>query len=216
MNDCVSPVQFPLLNVQVAPGAVQLKMQRLRPPLLLPCQIRRLPTSSASLVPPRVPVPLNVRFALLTLLNGIKFPALPQMTAVTTTLEPLPPAVTCDGISVFIAVRILVAAVAEVVPTDTSPGLTRDATQVNVCVPTTNCWPAVPRVDTVIVPCACVQDVPIGSTWPEKPSPPKPICHCTGPVGVPGKLTELGPLSCAPPTAIGDAELAKLTLMSPE
>jgi hypothetical protein len=51
------------------------------------------------------------------------------------------------------------------------------ATQVNVCVPTTNCWPAVPKVDTVIVPCACVHDVPIGSICPEKPSPPNPICH---------------------------------------
>src|SRR5439155_25461234 len=70
MNDCRSPVQFPLLLVQVAPGAVQLITQRLRPPLLLPCQTRRLPTSSPSLVPPRVPEPLNVRFALLILLNG--------------------------------------------------------------------------------------------------------------------------------------------------
>src|SRR5438876_6519544 len=125
MNDCVSPVQAPLLLVQVAPGAVQLKMHRLRPPLLLPSQTRRLPTSSPSLVPPRVPEPLNVRFALLTFENGIKFPAAPHGTAVTTTLEPLPPAVTCDGMSAFIAVRILVAAVPEVVPTETSPGLAR-------------------------------------------------------------------------------------------
>src|SRR5437870_7688419 len=107
-------------------------MHRLRPPLLLPSQTRRLPTSSPSLVPPRVPEPLKVRFALLTLANGIKFPALPQATAVTTTLEPLPPAVTCDGMSVFIAARILVAAVVELVPTETSPGLARVVTQVNV------------------------------------------------------------------------------------
>src|SRR4051812_3852495 len=139
MNDCRPLVQLPLLLVQVAPGAVQLKIQRLRPPLLLPCQTRRLPTSSPSLVPPRVPEPLKVMFALLTLENGIKFPALPQTTAVTTTLEPAPPAVTCDGMSRFIAVRIIVAAVAEVVPIETSPGLTRVATQVNVCVPTRNC-----------------------------------------------------------------------------
>jgi hypothetical protein len=79
-----------------------------------------------------VPVPLKVRFALLTFENGIKFPALPQTTAVTTTLDPAPPAVTCDGMSVFIAVRMLVAALVELVPTDTSPGLSRDATQVNV------------------------------------------------------------------------------------
>jgi hypothetical protein len=86
-----------------------------------------------------VPEPLKVRFALLILLNGIKFPALPQITAVTTTLDPAPPAVTCDGISVFIAVRILVAAVAEVVPTETSPALARVVTHVNVWVPTRNC-----------------------------------------------------------------------------
>src|SRR5438874_13417491 len=139
MNDCVSPVQAPLLLVQVAPGAVQLITQRLRPPLLLPSQTRRLPTSSPSLVPPRVPEPLNVMFALLILLNGIKFPALPQTTAVTTTLEAVPPAVTCDGMSAFTAARMLVAALVELVPTETSPGLTRVATQVNVCVPTTNC-----------------------------------------------------------------------------
>src|SRR5262245_44095098 len=144
MNDCRSPVQLPLLDVHVAPPAVQLNTQRLRPPLLLPCQTRRLPTSSPSLVPPRVPEPLKVRFALLTFEKRIKFPALPQTTAVTTTLEPAPPAVTCDGMSAFIAVRILVAAVVELVPMETSPGLTRVATQVNVCVPTTNCWPAVP------------------------------------------------------------------------
>ena len=81
MKDCKSPVQGPLLDVHVAPGAVQLKTQRLRPPLLLPCQTRRLPTSSPSLVAPRVPEPLKVRFALLILENGIKFPALPQTTA---------------------------------------------------------------------------------------------------------------------------------------
>src|SRR5690242_16471964 len=41
MNDCRSPVQLPLLDVHAAPGAVQLIMHRLRPPLLLPCQTRR-------------------------------------------------------------------------------------------------------------------------------------------------------------------------------
>src|SRR5213080_1904525 len=61
MNDCVSVVHAPLLLVQVAPGAVQLTVQRLRPPLLFPSQTRRLPTSSPSLVPPRVPEPLKVR-----------------------------------------------------------------------------------------------------------------------------------------------------------
>src|SRR6266508_5971647 len=110
-------------------------MQRLSPPLLLPSQTRRLPTSSPGLVPPRVPEPLNVRFTLLILANGIRFPATPQAAAVTTTLEPLPPAVACEGMSVFIALRILVAAVPEVVPMETSPGLARVATQVNVCVP---------------------------------------------------------------------------------
>src|SRR5215475_200972 len=74
MNDCRSPVQLPLLDVHVAPEAVQFIVQRLRPPLLLPCHTRRLPTSSPSLVAPRVPVPLKVRFALLRLENGIKFP----------------------------------------------------------------------------------------------------------------------------------------------
>ena len=33
--------------------------------------------------------------------------------------------------------------------------------------------------------------------------------------GAPRKVTELGPLSCAPPTACGFAEVAKLPLMSP-
>src|SRR5436190_21315836 len=141
MNDWTSAVHAPLLLVHAVPGAVQLKMQRPRPPLLLPSQTRRLPTSSPGLVPPRVPEPLKVRLALLTLENGIKFPAVPQTTAVTTTFEPLPPAVTCDGMSVFIAVRILVAAVPEVVPIETSPvpGLPRVCTHVNVCVPTRNC-----------------------------------------------------------------------------
>src|SRR6266699_1268535 len=106
-------------------------MHRLRPPLLFPSQTRRLPTSSPILVPPRVPEPLNARVALLILENGIKFPAAPQTTAVTTTLEPVPPAVTCDGMSAFTAVRMFVAAVVELVPTETSPGLTRVVTQVN-------------------------------------------------------------------------------------
>ena len=34
-------------------------------------------------------------------------------------------------------------------------------------------------------------------------------------VGLPENATELGPLSCAPPTALGVAEVAKLPLMSP-
>src|SRR3954467_2057938 len=99
MNDCRSPVQLPLLLVQVAPGAVQLKIQRLRPPLLLPCQTRRLPTLSPSLVPPRVPEPLNVRFALLTLENGIELPAVPPAAAVTITVDPERTAVAVDEIS---------------------------------------------------------------------------------------------------------------------
>src|SRR2546430_11540358 len=58
--------------------------------------------------------------------------------------------------------------------------------------------------------------VPTGSMRAKKPSPPKPSCHCTGPVGLPLNVTELGPLSCAPPTADGFADVAKLPLMSPE
>src|SRR5262245_9294744 len=49
MNDCVSLPRPPFLLVHVAPLAVQLLMQRERPPLLLPCQKRRLvpvPTGS--------------------------------------------------------------------------------------------------------------------------------------------------------------------------
>src|ERR1044071_877558 len=41
-KDCVSLPHPPFLLVHVAPLAVQLLMQRLRPPLLLPCQKRRL------------------------------------------------------------------------------------------------------------------------------------------------------------------------------
>src|ERR1044071_692430 len=37
--------------------------------------------------------------------------------------------------------------------------------------------------------------VPTGSIRAEKPSPPRPICHVVGPVGLPEKVTELGPLS---------------------
>src|SRR6476660_6476691 len=51
-KDCKSPVQGPRLDVHVAPEAVQLNTQRLRPPLLFPSKTRRLPTSSPSLVPP--------------------------------------------------------------------------------------------------------------------------------------------------------------------
>src|SRR5205085_10637352 len=58
--------------------------------------------------------------------------------------------------------------------------------------------------------------VPTGSIRPENPSPPNPSCHCTGPVAAPANVTELGPLSWAPPTAAGAAEVAKLPLMSPE
>jgi hypothetical protein len=57
-----------------------------------------------------VPEPLNVKFALVTLENGIEFPALPQTTAVTTTFEPLPLAVTCDGMAALIAGALLVIA----------------------------------------------------------------------------------------------------------
>src|SRR5436190_2705788 len=49
MKDCVSLPHPPFLLVHVAPLAVQLLIQRLRPPLLLPCQKRRLepvPTGS--------------------------------------------------------------------------------------------------------------------------------------------------------------------------
>jgi hypothetical protein len=38
----------------------------------------------------------------------------------------------------------------------------------------------------------------------------------TGPVGLPLKVAELGPLSCAPPLACGLAAVSKLPLMSPE
>ena len=49
MNDCWSPVQLPRLLLHEAPALVQLLVQRLSPPLLLPCQSRRLvpvPTGS--------------------------------------------------------------------------------------------------------------------------------------------------------------------------
>src|SRR5580765_1094535 len=45
MNDCKSPLHPPVLLVHEAPELVQLLVQRLRPPLLLPCQKRRLPGS---------------------------------------------------------------------------------------------------------------------------------------------------------------------------
>src|SRR6476659_2437650 len=61
-----------------------------------------------------------------------------------------------------------------------------------------------------------LEPVPTGSRRAKNPSPPTPFCHSTGPVGVPVKVTELEPLSCAPPFACGEAEFAKLPLMSPE
>src|ERR1044071_5267766 len=102
MNDCVSPVQPPVRSLQLAPEAVQLVVQWLRWPLLLPCQNRRL-----------VPVPT-------------------------------------------------------------------------------------------------------GSMRAKKPSPPLPDCHWTGPVGLPAKVTDMAPLSWAPPFACGAAEVSKLPLLSPE
>jgi hypothetical protein len=59
--------------------------------------------------------------------------------------------------------------------------------------------------------------VPTGSMRAVKPSPPLPICHCTGPgVELAVKVTEKEPLSWAPPFACWLAALAKLPLMSPE
>src|SRR4051812_19122555 len=60
-KDCWSPVQAPLLLVHVAPGEVQLAVQRLRPPALLPSQKRRLvpvPTGSMRAKKPSPPVPI--------------------------------------------------------------------------------------------------------------------------------------------------------------
>src|SRR5215470_1636492 len=127
-------------------------MQRLRPPLLFPCQTRRLPRlSSPCRVAPRVPEPLKVMFGLSLLANAIELPAEPPTVAVMNTVPPDPPADTVAGISVFTAVRILVAAELVLVPTETSPGLTRDATHVKVCGPITNVRPIVPAPDTLIV-----------------------------------------------------------------
>src|ERR1043166_7970154 len=55
MNDCVSVVQDGRILVQLAPGDVQLDVQRLRPPLLLPSKKRRLvpvPTGSIRALKP--------------------------------------------------------------------------------------------------------------------------------------------------------------------
>ena len=135
-------------------------MHRLSPPLLLPSQTRRLPTSSPGLVPPRVPDPLNVKFALLILENGIEFPALPQTTAVTTTFEPLPPAVTCDGnVSVYCRADIGCCRSVALVPTETSPGLTPSCDPCECLRPHKKLLTNRPkRQNTLIVPCACVHD----------------------------------------------------------
>ena len=89
---------------------------------------------------------------------------------------------------------------------------------VNTCEPIVNVSPATaPPVVSVIVPRArSVGPVPTGSMRAKNPSPPRPICHCTGPVGLPANLAELGPLSWAPPLTCGSGEVAKLPLMSPE
>ena len=103
-------------------------------------------------VPPSVPEPLKVRFALLLLKKRIELPEEPFIVAVMITVDPDRTPVAAEGMSAFTAVTILVAAVVELVPTATSPVLARVAAQVNVCEPITNVWPIVPAADTVIVP----------------------------------------------------------------
>ena len=82
-------------------------------------------------------------------------------------------------------------------------------------VPVQLAMPAVQCVTPPLLP-PCQMTVPTGSMRAKKPSPPVPICHCAGPVGVPFEIAELDPLSCAPPFAYGFAEVRKLPLMSPE
>src|SRR4051812_34936633 len=93
VNDCWSPVQLPRLLVQVAPLAVQFRMQRLRPPLLLPCQKMLLGVELPAVVPPRNPLPFIEKLALLILLNGTALPAVPGTVDVTITVAPLRTAV---------------------------------------------------------------------------------------------------------------------------
>src|ERR1043166_4484928 len=134
-------------------------MQRASPPLLLPSQTRRLPTSSPGLVPPRWPDPLKVKFALVTFEKTIEFPELPQATAVTLTFEPDRAAVAVEAMSAFTAVTTLFAALVVLVPTETSPMPLRVATHVNVCVPITNCWPIMPAPETEIGRASCRERV---------------------------------------------------------
>ena len=84
-------------------------------------------------VPPSVPEPLKVRFALLLLRKVIELPEEPFIVAVMITVDPDRAPVAAEGMSAFTAVTMLVAAVVEVVPMATSPVLTRVAAHVNVC-----------------------------------------------------------------------------------
>src|SRR6478672_6414116 len=110
MNDCWSPVQAPRLLVHVAPPLVQgdcapvevAPMQRDRPPLLLPCQKRRLPGSPPWVVPPRVPPPSIVMFVLDSV-NAIELPEAPCVAAVTMTVALLRTAETTPARSAFTA-----------------------------------------------------------------------------------------------------------------
>ena|SRR5438270_6864994 len=107
-------------------------------------------------LPPPASVPvagLKVRFPLVKFENGVALPPAPGIVALTVTVELERVDVATDGgTSALIALLMLVAAEVAVVPTLTSPVVLRVATQVNVCGPTTNCWPAVPAPETLIVP----------------------------------------------------------------
>ena len=162
-------------------------MHRLTPPLLLPCQMRRLPGRPPAAVPPRNPPPFIARFVAASV-NGMELPTAPFTVEVTVTFAPERDAVAIAGMSVLIAVTMLLPSVVVLEFSVTWPAAARAATNVKVCVPIVNVSPATaPPVVRLIVPLACVSPVPIGSIWPEKPSPPSPICHWTGPVGRSGK-----------------------------
>src|SRR5512144_2541040 len=108
MNDCRSPLKPPVLLTHVELGLVHgmsvlprsgSPTQRLSPPLLPPCQNRRLPGCPPAIMPPRKPAPSIAKLSTASV-NGIELPEVPSASAVMTTkgvVTPLMPAFTHDA-----------------------------------------------------------------------------------------------------------------------
>src|ERR1043166_6428426 len=137
LNCWVSPVHAPCRLVQAEPAWVQSVVvgdvelgQRLKPPLLLPCQ-RILPWAPPAVVFPRVG-PFAAKFALLILAKGTVLPVAPGDLAVTMTVAPFRTAVAVPGISRLIEVTMLLPSVVVLVLRTTLPVAVPEVTKVKV------------------------------------------------------------------------------------